>query len=56
MVDGHVASIWVNGKVPHGPDMGFHMAPIYWFVCLVANFFNSTRFELATSSTEEEIW
>jgi hypothetical protein len=29
---GHVAYMWVNGMVPHGPFMGCYMAPPYWFI------------------------
>ena len=50
----HVASVRANGKVPRGPDMGYHVAPIYWLVRL-EKCFVSMRFELETSGMDEGI-
>jgi hypothetical protein len=30
--------ILVNGKVPHGPVMGCHVAPLYWLWFVNQNF------------------
>jgi hypothetical protein len=30
-----------NGKVPHGPIMGYHVAPLFWsMVCLLKKFWS----------------
>jgi len=31
---GHLASKWKSDMVPHGPDMGCHMAPKHWPISL----------------------
>jgi len=42
-----VAELSTYGTVPHGPDMGFHVAPLEWL--LVAKFLEFMRFEIETS-------
>ena len=28
----HMALLWTNGRVPRGPIMGHHVAPLYWLM------------------------
>jgi hypothetical protein len=46
--DRHVAMYSANEKVPHGPDMGCHVATIDW-LNLLQNWLNSMSFKHSTS-------
>jgi hypothetical protein len=39
----------VNGKVPHGPIMGYHVAPLYWFMSRYVKLLGSMGFDPQTS-------
>jgi hypothetical protein len=41
----------VNGKVPRGPVMGCHMAPLYWFMGCYVKLLESVGFDPRTSPT-----
>jgi hypothetical protein len=49
----HGIEIILNDKVPHGLDMGFHVAPIHWLMC--CKNFNSTTFDHETSLRAKEL-
>jgi hypothetical protein len=43
------------GTVPHGPDMGFHVEPIYWLIRFWKNVWELTIFEPVTSGMEKQL-
>jgi hypothetical protein len=55
MVFGHMALVWVNGKVRRGPDMGCHVAPIRWLM-LLQNFWTLQDLNPRPPGRGEELW